>query len=146
MKVILIKDCSDGKENEIIDVSAGYATNFLVKKGLAVPLNPKTKKALAKRLKEIKEINQHNFESAMKVKNILENLKLEFSLDVTNNKIHGSITRKQIVKSLREKGINLDTKSIDNDKIESIGISKIKIHLLKDVVAELKVEVKENGK
>ena len=146
MKVILIEDCKEGKKNEIIDVSAGYATNFLIKKGFGVPFNKQTKKALDKRLKKIEETNKHNLESANKVKKIIEDLTLKFSLDVTNNKVHGSITRKQIVKSLRDKGINLDTKTIDNDKIDSIGISKIKIHLLKNVIAELKVEVTENGK
>lgn len=146
MKVIIIKNCSDGKINEIIDVSTGYATNFLIKKGLAVAYNHKTKKALEKRLNNIELKSKHDFESANKLKDIIEKLQLVFYLKVANNKIHGSITRKQIVKSLRENGINIDSKIIDNDKIESIGISKIQIHLQKNVIAELKIEVKEDEK
>ena len=80
------------------------------------------------------------------MKEIIEKIKLIFFLKATNNKVHGSITRKQIIKALREKNINIDAKIIDNDKIESIGISKIKIHLNKNVIAELKIEVKENEK
>jgi len=146
MKVIIIKECKDGKVNEIIDVAAGYATNFLIKTGLAVPLNPKTKKELAKRLNNIAETNEHNLESAQKAKDILEKLELKYYLSVTNNKIHGSITRKQIIKSLREHNVHLDSKLIENIKIESLGFTKVKIQLHKDVVAELKVEVRENGK
>nr|WP_318029074.1 bL9 family ribosomal protein [Mycoplasmopsis bovis] len=53
MKVILIKDCKDGKANTIIEVSDGYGSNFLINKGFAVPYNEKTKKQLEKKLSDL---------------------------------------------------------------------------------------------
>ena len=53
MKVILIKDCKNGKANTIIEVSNGYGSNFLVNKGFAVPYNDVTKKQLDERLSNL---------------------------------------------------------------------------------------------
>ena len=53
MKVILLQDVKkQGKKDDIINVSDGYAQNFLINKGLAVPYNEGNKKQLDHKLKD----------------------------------------------------------------------------------------------
>lgn len=143
MKVILIKDCKDGKINTVIDVSDGYGVNFLIKQGYALPYNVKTSKVMSDKVAEEERRQKEIFDNAMKVKEAIEADVLHFSLKTTNNVVHGSITRKQINEALIEKGIRVPSHDIENVKIQSIGVSKVKITLHKKVMAILRVEVKD---
>lgn len=145
MKVIIIKDCKDGKINEVIDVAAGYATNFLIKKGLALPFNSKTEHMLKNKVEEDNKKEQALIDNAVKAKDLIESITLKYRLKVTNNVIHGSITRKHIHKDLALKGVKVESHLIENKKIASIGISKIKVKLYKNISATLKVEVKDEN-
>ena len=73
MQVILLKDVKgQGKKDEVINVSDGYGTNFLLKKGLAVLATKKSKEVLDK------EILDRHLEEEELVKN-LENLQKEIN-------------------------------------------------------------------
>ena len=144
MKVILIKDCKDGKVNDVVDVSAGYATNFLIKNGFAVSMNAGTVGKLNRQIKHNEDIDQENIDNALKAKKVLEETTLNFSLKQTNNVVHGSITRKQIIKQLEENKIHVNSVNVENKKIASFGVSTIKIKLYKDISATLKVMVNDN--
>ena len=144
MKVILIKDCKDGKTNDVVDVSAGYATNFLIKNGFAVAMNSKTVGKLKRTVQHNEDVDAKNIENANKAKAIIESTTLSFFLKQTNNVIHGSITRKQIVKQLEDKKIHVKSVNVENKKIASMGISKIEIKLYKNITAILKVQVSAN--
>lgn len=142
MKVIIIKDCPEGKVNDVVDVAAGYATNFLIKKGFALPYNNKTGHMLKNKIQHLNEVDNSMRENSLKAKTIIESMLPSYSLKVTNNVVHGSITKKQIHKSLADGGVKIDSHNIENVRIASIGISKVKIKLYKDIEAILKVEVK----
>ncbi|MCK5807324.1 MAG: 50S ribosomal protein L9 [Mycoplasmataceae bacterium] len=146
MKVIIIKDCKDGKIDEIIEVSTGYATNFLVKQGLALPVNKKTSRELKlrKNAKDLKESNSR--EKSLKAKELIESIVLTYKVKVTNMVVNESVTRKQIHKELMKKGIKIDSHNIENVRIVSLGITSVKIILHGDIVANLKVEVKDAKK
>lgn len=146
MKIILLKDCKDGKANEVIEVAGGYATNFLIKKGLALPYNNKTAKVRSDKEDARKAHDLAVKANSEKAKRVIETITLSYKLRVTNLVVHGSITRKQIQKSLLEKGVKLDAHAIENVKITSLGISKVRITLPKGIIAILQVEVKEDGK
>ncbi len=89
MKVILIKDCKDGKANTIIEVSDGYGSNFLINKGFAVPYNEKTKKQLEKKLSDLTASEMEARQSALELKEKLEKevlkYELEANIDGNNN-------------------------------------------------------------
>ncbi len=145
MKVIIIKDCKDGKVDQVIDVAAGYATNFLIRNGFALPLNVKTSKHLNDNIKIKQDNAKKKLDAALKAKAFIENMSLAFSLKVTpDDVVHGSITRKQILKQLKEKGVNLDNHAVENLKIDTVGLTTLKITLHKEVIASLKVEVSKN--
>lgn len=145
MKVIIIKECKDGKVNEVIDVTSGYATNFLIKKGLALPFNSKTEHMLKNKVKEVNAKENAMIENALKAKKLIESVILKYRLKVTNNVVHGSVTKKQIHKDLALKGVKVDSHLIENKKITSIGISKVNVKLYREISAVLKVEVKDEN-
>ena len=141
MKIILLKKCKEGNVNDIIEVADGYAKNFMIKKGLALPLNNKTKKVNDQKIQKEKDNQKHLLENALAARQAIEKLKLIFKLKTTNLVVHGSVTRKQIHQALKAKKITLDSHLIENIKIVSLGISKVKVKLHPQVMASLKVEV-----
>ncbi|ENY68972.1 50S ribosomal protein L9 [Mycoplasmopsis bovigenitalium 51080] len=151
MKIILLKDCKDGKANTIIEVSAGYGANFLVAKGYGVPYNEKTKYQLEKRLSEMTSNEMELRAQALELKEKIEKEKLTYILDALidargNLIVHKSISTKDINKDLVKKGYKLDKYSVQKVHIVSNGIHEVKIIIYKDIIAQLKVEVKVNVK
>lgn len=151
MKIILLKDCKDGKANTIIEVSAGYGANFLVAKGYGVPYNEKTKYQLEKRLSEMTSNEMELRAQALELKEKIEKEKLTYILDALIDSkgdliVHKSISTKDINKDLVKKGYKLDKYSVQKVHIVSNGIHEVEINIYKDIIAQLKVEVKVNVK
>lgn len=146
MKVILIKDCDAGKMNQVIEVADGYAKNFLIKKGLALPINKSTKHAHEQELKRLATKKEAKLNKALALKAKLENLTLVFKLKTTDLKVHGSITKKQILLALKKQNFNIDNHAIGHTQINTLGITTIKVKLEQDVFANLKVEVEPHAK
>ena len=141
MKVIIIKQYQKYKVDDIIEVSNGFGTNFLIKNGYAVPINDSTSKELEiKKENQQKELAQQEKE-ALALKEKIEELELVFSLKVTNDVIHGSISSKKINQELIAKGFKLDKHIIPSVHINSLRITKIKLKLFHNVEAILKVKV-----
>ncbi len=145
MKVIIIKECKNGKVNDVVDVADGYAKNFLIKQGFALPINNSTKRLLDKKLEKIKEQEVKELASAKAMQQQIEKITLQFELKSINGKVHGSITNKQVTKQLKEKGITISKYALPHIHIASIGITKIVAKLHKEVEATIHVEVINNG-
>lgn len=141
MKVILIKDTKDGKANTIVDVSPGYATNFLFKNNLAEPFNSRTEKLLIERKKKIADEEQNKKELAVKLKSEIENIVLWFKLKGTKDFAHGAVSAKKIKKELENKGIFLDKQTIQTSGITTFGTSFVNIKLSSEISAKLKINV-----
>lgn len=145
MKVILLQDVKkQGKKDEIIEVSEGYANNFLIKNGLALPANEGNKKQLNRQLEQKKQDEEALIESCKKIATRLEKETLEFFVKSGNDgKIFGNISSKQICDELKKLEYYIDKKKIMLDlPIDSLGVHIIKIELHKKVIAEIKVNVK----
>lgn len=145
MKVILIKDVkSQGKKGDTINVSDGYANNFLLKNGLAIPanqanvnINNRQKENEAKR---IAEETAKARADAEKLKNVTLNFQIEMG---ERGKAFGSITGKEISEELAKLGFSVDKKDIALDKaIKTEGLFEVELKLYKGVSCKLKVVVK----
>ena len=144
MKVILTKDVkSQGKKGDVINVSDGYANNFLFKNGLAVPANQanvntnnKQKEAEAKRIAEETAAAKADAEK-------MKSMELVFSIEVgANGKAFGSISGKEIAEELSKKGIVVDKKAVVlNSAIKMIGLYDVEVKLYKGVSGKIKVNV-----
>ncbi len=147
MKVILLKDVkSQGKAGDIIEVSDGYARNFLFTKGLGV-------EATAANLNEakLKKANEEKkaAEELAKAKQTAEELK---NVSVTVNikagadgKTFGSVSSKEIAEAVREQaGMEIDKKKIVlKDPIKALGDYTIPVKLHSQVLGEFKLKVEQ---
>ena len=137
MKVILIKDVKgQGKKDDIIDVSTGYATNYLIKNKYAVMYTDKSKEILDEQIKTREDNENALVESLNKIKDKLNDKKIEFEVKTGNqDRVFGTISSKQISDKLSEMGYKIDKKCISIDRnIDSLGSHIVKIKLHKKVV------------
>ena len=145
MKVILLSDVKKvGKKGEIKEVADGYARNFLISRGLAVMASEGANKVLAKQNKEKEKQEQIAKEEAIKLKEELSKIELDFKVKAKEGRVSGSVSTKEIAEELKKKGIEIDKrKIIDNEPITSLGYSNIKIELYKGVIGTIKVRLIE---
>ena len=146
MKVIIIKDCKDGKENDVVDVQGGYATNFLIKNGFALPFNKATKRMLDKKIQKVNSNKEIEENALLLFKQKIESFEIEFKVSVlADGSLAHSITRKQVMKELFKRDLHIDSYDIENIKIQGIGNTEIRISLSKKIIAKLKIKVVKNG-
>ena len=144
MKVILLKDVKkQGKKDDIIEVADGYANNFLIKSGLAVPYSKKSKEILDNEIKVRDDAEARRIEEYNQIKEKLENKELTFKVKVgKNDQVFGSVSSKQISEKLKEMGYVIDKKCIKiEDVISSLGTTNVEIELHKKVKFIIRINV-----
>ena len=145
MRVILVKDVkAQGKKGDVIEVSDGYANNFLLKNKLAIPanagnmnINTRQKAEEARRIAE----------ETAKAKADAEKLKdvgLTFEIEMgERGKAFGSISSKEISEELAKLGYKVDKKNINLAKpIKTEGVFVVDVKLYKGVNCQVKINVK----
>lgn len=146
MKVILLQDVKkQGKKDEIINVSDGYANNYLIKNGLAVPVTEGSKKILNQELAEREKKEQELIKKYQEIANELKKKEIIFQVKTgKEDRVFGNISSKQISEYLKGLGYAIDKKCIKIESpIDSLGTHMIKIELHKKVQFELKVTLKK---
>lgn len=144
MKVIFTKDLKgQGKKGEIKDVKDGYGMNFLINKGYAVEANITNLNKLNKKIEEKALEEEALIKEANMLKNRLETIILKFKVKTgEHDRIFGSVSPKQIITELKNKGYNIDKKQLNlKDAITSLGYHNVDIILHKSVIAKIKVEL-----
>ncbi|HIX07395.1 MAG TPA: 50S ribosomal protein L9 [Candidatus Borkfalkia faecipullorum] len=144
MKVILKQDVKGtGKKGEILDVSDGYAKNFLLKKGLAeqassVAVNSLKLQQEAEARRKAEEIREIR-ELAKK----MDKSKVTVSIKCgENGKVFGSVTSKEIASKLAELGFDVDKKKILlKEALKTVGDYAVEIRLMEGVSAKIFVTV-----
>lgn len=121
MKVILTQDVKKvGKKGEIVNVADGYGKNFLIKNKMAVLATSYGKEVIAKNKEEARLQDLENKKKAEELKEVLENMTLEFKLSSgKDGKTFGSISTKNIAEEL------LKTYDIKIDKRKFINARPI---------------------
>ena len=145
MKVILKEDVKSlGKQGDIVDVSDGYARNFILKKGKGVEANSKNLNDLKLQKANEAKIAQQQLEAAQAMAAEIEKMTVKLELKAgEGGKIFGSVSSKEIAKAVTDQyGKEIDKKKLQlADTIKTVGMHEVTVKLHPKVSAKLKVQV-----
>ena len=146
MKVILTQDVkAQGKKGQLINVSDGYARNFLFPKGLAVEANNQSLNDLKN--KEMAKAHKIEVErgEALETKEKLEGCYVKISAaGGSDGRLYGSVTSKDVAEALEQQfGILIDRRKIDMNAIRSYGNFSFDVKLYNGVTGKINLVVVE---
>ena len=145
MKVVLLKDVKNvGKRDDILNVSDGYARNFLFPQKLAVEAKPGTLKEI-----ERKRAAQDAREAELRTEALAKAELLKNKIIVLQVKcgdkgrLYGSVTAAEVAEALeKQHGIKADKRKIDiGDPIRETGIRDISVWLYSGITTKMKLDV-----
>ena len=145
MKVILKENIETlGHIGDIVKVAPGYARNYLLPKGLAIEATEKNAKALDHVLRQMAYKKNKALESARNLAAKLEALAIELLHQAgEEGKLFGSVTNMEIAAFLKDKGFEIDRKTIAlAEPIKQLGEYSVPVKVHPEVTATLKVNVK----
>lgn len=147
MKVILQENVkSVGKAGEVVNVSDGYARNFLLPKGLAVQADKKAMDALNQKNEKLKRDGEKKLAAAKELAKQLEDKGITVAMRAgSGGKAFGSVSGKEIAQAAKDQyDLEIDRKKILlNEPIKSFGEFEVPLRLHPEVLANLKVQVVE---
>ena len=146
MKVILTQDVKgQGKKDQVINVSDGYARNFLFPKKLAIPADS----SALNDVKNKEASKQHKIEverqQAQDIAKKLQSITVTFVYAAgPDKKLYGSVTTKEIAEALaKNHGIEIDKRKITlSENIKSFGTFTADVKLYSDVTGKINILVK----
>ena len=144
MKVILLADVKKlGKKDQIIEVSDGYAVNFLFPRRLAVQVTKKSVEVLDNQQEERKELAAKMKADAEELAKKLDTITLTFKVKTgREGKLFGAISLKQVAEELAKLGIEIDKrKFVDKGPLDELGFHHIGVELYKGVIGKVHVQI-----
>lgn len=147
MKVILLEDVKSlGKKGEIVNVSDGYARNFVLPKKLGLEATSKNLNDLKLQKANEEKVAKQILDEAKELAKKVEAGKVEVKIKVgEGGRTFGSVSTKEIAIAVKEQmGYDIDKKKIQlKDAIKALGTHVVPVKLHQKVTAELKVIVTE---
>ena len=146
MKVVLKQDVETlGKKGEMVQVSDGYARNFLFPKGLAAEVNAQVMSELKNKEQAEKHRKAVEIEYAQKAAAALNGQTLHITAKAgQGGKLFGSVTSKEISEQIRKSfDFDVDKRKISSDDIKSYGTYEAEIKLYSGITAKIFVSVSE---
>ena len=146
MKVILLQDVKGkGKKGQMLEVSDGYARNFMLPKKLAIEATPDAINTMRMNDKATQERIAREKAEALATANKLR----EMTVVVTakgggNGRLFGSVTNAEIADALAKQGVKLDKRKIVlNETIKNVGTYTATCKLGYEISAPLSVKIEE---
>jgi len=144
MKVILQENMENlGHIGDVVKVAPGYARNYLIPKGFAMPANEKNTKALEHAKRQLEYKKNKMLELAKGIVAKIEGLVLNLVHAAgEEGKLFGAVTNMELADQLKAHGLEIDRKKIVlTDPIKHIGEYSVLVKVQPDVTANLKVIV-----
>ena len=147
MKVILTQDVrGQGKRGQMIEVSDGYARNFLLPRKLAQEATADNINTMRMNDKATQERQAKERAEALDLRNRMKDMTVVVTAKGGGaGRLFGSVTNTEVSEALaKQAGVQLDKRKIVLDEpIKSVGVYTVKCKLGYEINADLKVEVKE---
>ncbi len=147
MKVILLEDVKAlGKKGQLVDVSDGYARNFLLKKKLGVEATNSNLNDLKLQKAREERAAREKLEAAQQLAAELSGRSVTVKIRIgENGKAFGSVSSKEIAAAYQEQcGVEIDKKKIQlQEPLKAFGVYEVPVRLHPQVTGQLKVKVQE---
>ena len=147
MKVILLADVKKlGKKDQTIEVSDGYAVNFLFPRKLAVQVTKKSVEVLENQQEQRRENDAKMKADAQELAKRLDEITLKFKVKTgREGKLFGAISLKQVAEELnKEFNIEIDKrKFVDKGPLDVLGFHHLSVELYKGIFGKVHVHLEE---
>ena len=145
MKVVLLKDVRNmGKRDDIVNVSDGYARNFLFPQKLAAEATPGTLKEI-ERKRAAQDAREAELKAEAQAKaELLKNKVIVLEVKCGDKgRLYGSVTSAEVAEALEQQhGIKADKRKIDiGDPIRETGVREISVWLYSGITTKMKLDV-----
>lgn len=144
MKVILLKDVKKlGKKDDVVNVSDGYARNFLFPRKLALEAKESNLNLLNNRKEAERKQRLQEVEEAQKLADKLKNQEIILKVKSGDNgKLFGSISGKDIADELKERfNLDIDRRKVNVETIRQLGVYDVEIKLYPEISTKIKVKI-----
>ncbi len=123
MKVLLVNDVKSlGKKGDVVEVKNGFGLNFLLPEGLAVLATPAAIKGKEQLMKKFAAEESVQAEADLKAKEALTDKNITLTVQATDGKLFGSVSKKEIREAVAGLGVNITEENIALDKpIKEVG-------------------------
>ena len=147
MKIILLQDEKKlGKKGDTVEVSEGYARNYILPKKIGVEANAKNMNDLKLQKANQEKVAQEQLDAAKELAALLETKEVVVKIKAgEGGRAFGSVSSKEIVTACKEQnGIELDKKKVQlPEALKNFGVYEVVVKLHPQVSAKLKVKVQE---
>lgn len=144
MEVILLKELRGrGGEGDVIDVSRGFANNYLLRQGYAIKATPGNLKQLEERRKNIEKREEVRIANANELAEKLNGLTVNVTVQVgEEGQLFGSVTAPMIADAIVDMGIEIDKRRVELGKpIKMVGEFPVDVSIYRDIKATVNVVV-----
>jgi large subunit ribosomal protein L9 len=144
VKVLLQSDVDNlGTGGEVVRVRAGYARNFLLPRGLALPATAGNLSRVEELKKAAASRKKAEHDAAAELGKKLSSVSVSIARAVGDEgKMYGSVTAKDIAEACERAGVSVDRRRITlSEPIKALGTFEVSAKLHQDVTATIKVEV-----
>lgn len=144
MKVILLCDVkSIGKKNEILNVSDGYARNYLFPRKWAMEASPQAVREIERKRAVEEKLEAERKAAALEKANALRGKIVTVKAKCgEKGRLYGSITSQEIADALREQhGVEIDKRKIDCEPIRQVGDVDINVWMYSGITTPMIVRV-----
>lgn len=140
---VILRNAIDklGHPGDIVNVSSGYARNYLLPRGFAFLATDGNKKRISLEKSRLEAAENERREAATGIAEKLAEVSVTFAARVgEEGKLFGSVTTADIAHQLEAQGFHIEKRQIElNEPLKSLGVYRVGIRLHADVKPEIKV-------
>lgn len=143
-ELLLLKPVDNlGSEGDTVSVKAGYARNYLLPNGLAIPVTKSNRKQIEALRNRAEKRRISELEQAKEVAGKVEALQVVFAVKTgPGGKMFGSVTAQDLLDRFAENGVELDKKQVNlYTPVKSLGKHTTRVRLHEEVVVDFEFEV-----